>query len=181
MASVTVNGAAATLAGASFTASITLSEGENTLSVVALDELGHQSTNELTVTLDTSGPVITVIEPANGSFTHSGQLIADATDVATKTPCTARRYSAVGSLNGKIYVIGGIDVSGQPTDLVEEYDPPTDTWSTKNNFPLRRLWNCCSNGRRQAHRIRWSIHKYSTKDDSPYIHLRTNIGHLDGC
>jgi N-acetylneuraminic acid mutarotase len=56
------------------------------------------------------------------------------------------RSSAV--VNGRIYVIGGIDgVDRLPT--VEEYDPATDTWTRKANMPTPR-WNlatCELNGK----------------------------------
>src|SRR5207302_9557276 len=46
---------------------------------------------------------------------------------------TARNHAAIGVVNNKIYVIGGrigaafISVASN-TDVVEEYDPATDTW-----------------------------------------------------
>lgn len=44
---------------------------------------------------------------------------------------TARGYLGVAVVNGKIYAIGG---SG-PTGTNEEYDPATDTWTTKASMP----------------------------------------------
>jgi N-acetylneuraminic acid mutarotase len=45
---------------------------------------------------------------------------------------TSRNHAAVGVVNGKIYVLGGrlgaVFVNASPTDVVEEYDPATDTW-----------------------------------------------------
>jgi N-acetylneuraminic acid mutarotase len=46
---------------------------------------------------------------------------------------TARNHSAVGVVNGKIYVIGGrvgsvFMSTGSNTDIVEEYDPARDQW-----------------------------------------------------
>ncbi len=46
---------------------------------------------------------------------------------------TARNHSAVGAVNGKIYVIGGrigsvFMSTGSNTDIVEEYDPAADQW-----------------------------------------------------
>jgi N-acetylneuraminic acid mutarotase len=46
---------------------------------------------------------------------------------------TARNHAAIGVVNGKIYVIGGrlgaafIGIASN-TDVVEEYDPATDSW-----------------------------------------------------
>ena len=49
---------------------------------------------------------------------------------------TARNHAAVGASGGKIYVIGGrlgaafITIASNNTDIVEEYDPATDSWGT---------------------------------------------------
>jgi N-acetylneuraminic acid mutarotase len=52
----------------------------------------------------------------------------------TRSPMpTSRNHAAVGVVNGKIYVLGGrlgaVFVNASPTDVVEEYDPATDSWS----------------------------------------------------
>lgn len=45
---------------------------------------------------------------------------------------TARNHMAVGVVDGKIYVLGGrvgsVFVNASPTDVVEEYDPKTNSW-----------------------------------------------------
>jgi N-acetylneuraminic acid mutarotase len=51
----------------------------------------------------------------------------------TRSPMpTARNHMAVGVVNGKIYVLGGrvgsVFVVASGTDVVEEYDPATDSW-----------------------------------------------------
>jgi N-acetylneuraminic acid mutarotase len=48
---------------------------------------------------------------------------------------TARQELATAALNGKIYAIGGYDSSGAPTNIVEVYDPATDTWSSAHPIP----------------------------------------------
>ena len=59
---VTVNGAATTVnANGSFSKTITLAEGENTITVVATDSAGKSTTVTRTVTLDTTTPVISDI------------------------------------------------------------------------------------------------------------------------
>jgi N-acetylneuraminic acid mutarotase len=56
-----------------------------------------------------------------------------------------RMQTASALLNGKIYVIGGRSFTADPEppycvhdqcNTVEVYDPATNTWATKNNFPL---------------------------------------------
>jgi len=72
-----------------------------------------------------------------------------ATDTwVTKSPMpTARQALSVSVVNGKIYAIGG-GISRTKDYLrigtfstVEEYDPATDTWSTKSPMPTSRGWH----------------------------------------
>ena len=42
---------------------------------------------------------------------------------------TPRAFPAVAVLNGQIFVIGGRDANGEPLDVVERYDPGSNTWS----------------------------------------------------
>ncbi len=63
----------------------------------------------------------------------------------TRTPMpTARNHAAAGVVNGKIYVIGGRLAAaylslGSNTDVVEQYDPATDSWGTAGlRMPIAR-------------------------------------------
>jgi N-acetylneuraminic acid mutarotase len=40
-------------------------------------------------------------------------------------------------LNGKVYIIGGFNNEGKTTDIVEFYDPETDSWGTAQHLPER--------------------------------------------
>jgi N-acetylneuraminic acid mutarotase len=57
---------------------------------------------------------------------------------------TPRNHVAIGAVKGKIYVIGGrlgaAFITGMPgtTDLVQEYNPATDSWATKAPIPTAR-------------------------------------------
>lgn len=65
---------------------------------------------------------------------------------ATKRPMpTPRNHEAIGTVDGKIYVIGGRignanvgNMISSPTDVVEEYDPATDRWRALNKMPTAR-------------------------------------------
>jgi N-acetylneuraminic acid mutarotase len=51
----------------------------------------------------------------------------------TRSPMpTARNHAAIGMVNGKIYILGGrvgsVFVNASATDVVEQYDPATDSW-----------------------------------------------------
>jgi N-acetylneuraminic acid mutarotase len=62
----------------------------------------------------------------------------------TRSPMpTSRNHAAIGVVNGKIYVLGGrlgaVFVNASATDVVEEYDPATDSWSfAKARMPTPR-------------------------------------------
>ncbi|MCP5493568.1 MAG: hypothetical protein H7A23_03365 [Leptospiraceae bacterium] len=47
---------------------------------------------------------------------------------------TARSYAGIASYNKKIYVFGGL-VSTNPSNIVEQFDPYTETWTTMENMP----------------------------------------------
>lgn len=48
---------------------------------------------------------------------------------------TPRSEIAGAALNGKIYIIGGFDESGQSTPTVEVYDPIADKWTEAAPLP----------------------------------------------
>ena len=62
-------------------------------------------------------------------------------------PESSRCCTAAASVDGKVYVIGGIEVNRAPhipnpgdltLDRVQEYDPVTDTWAAKRSMPTTR-------------------------------------------
>src|ERR687898_927983 len=48
---------------------------------------------------------------------------------------TPRSEIAGAALNGKVYIIGGFDETGQSTTTVEVYDPIADKWTTAATLP----------------------------------------------
>ena len=54
--------------------------------------------------------------------------------VLTETPVGVRANTAVG-LDGKLWVLGGIDDNGDTTRRVDIYDPATDTWASGPDLP----------------------------------------------
>jgi len=82
--SVTINGTAATVgADGSFSKSITLNEGENTITIVATDSAGKSTTVTRTVTLDTGAPtfVSVSINPNPVDAGNTYVISVDVTDV----------------------------------------------------------------------------------------------------
>jgi N-acetylneuraminic acid mutarotase len=91
-----------------------------------------------------------VIRNAPGAWPHHAVGTVEEYDIASNTwrkrssMPTARDHLAVAAVNGKIYAIGGrlgsaFSGPSSPTDVVEEYDPATDTWgNVKAKMPTPR-------------------------------------------
>ena len=69
-AQVVVNGIGATTSGTTFTASVPLLEGTNTLTAVATNSNNTQTTASVQVTLDTTPPRVTITSPDDGFYHH---------------------------------------------------------------------------------------------------------------
>ena len=69
---LTVNGSPVTVTSGAFNTAVTLSPGSNTITVIATDTAGNQSTDTRTIIYDHTAPVITFIAPtpADRSFTN---------------------------------------------------------------------------------------------------------------
>ena len=52
---------------------------------------------------------------------------------------TPRAFPAVAVLNGQIFVIGGRDANGEPLDVVERYDPGSNSWSAVEDIDKARF------------------------------------------
>ncbi len=66
---VTVNGHPVTLSGAQFSASVILTEGSNTITVLATDAFGNVGTASRNITHDSIAPILTISEPQSSSIT----------------------------------------------------------------------------------------------------------------
>ncbi len=71
---LTINGIAAFPSGGTFTATVPLVEGINTLAAVATNAGGNQGTASVNVTLDTTPPHLTIDSPATNSVTTSSTV-----------------------------------------------------------------------------------------------------------
>lgn len=69
--------------------------------------------------------------------------LTDTWEVKSSMPTPRGGLGAVTADNGKIYAIGGFSSDAYPPftsyNIVEEYDPSIDTWSTKSPMPTARL------------------------------------------
>lgn len=76
---VTVNGVAATRTADAWQAVLTLADGPQTLTAVATDAAGNQTTATRNITLDTAGPTVTIAAPAAATLTRLGTIVVSGT------------------------------------------------------------------------------------------------------
>jgi hypothetical protein len=65
IAAVDVNGSLASIVGDDFEGDVTLSEGANTVTAQATDSVGNSTQAQISVTLDSIAPVVTISSPSN--------------------------------------------------------------------------------------------------------------------
>ena len=80
-----MNGVPATVTEQPLSASVPLAEGSNTLTVRAVDTLGHETTATVGVSLDTTAPVVTLTAPADGARLRSTPVTVTGTVDAART------------------------------------------------------------------------------------------------
>lgn len=68
-----------------FGVTVTLAEGENTLTIRALDRAGNETTTTFTVTLDTTPPALAVTSPADKMTTPSDSVVVEGSTEAGAT------------------------------------------------------------------------------------------------
>jgi hypothetical protein len=74
---ITVNGVRALLVESSFEALVGVSEGANTVTVVAKDQAGNSASRVLTVYLDTTPPDVTLFSPRDGLWTNQSKVLVN--------------------------------------------------------------------------------------------------------
>lgn len=122
-AKVTVNGASVTVSGGAFSTPITLTEGQNTLTVVAMDAAGNKTTQSALVTLDSIPPMLTITYPSDNfvsstpSLSLQGMTDANAKVTVGSTEVTADsggNFTAVLVLNDgdNIINVKAVDKAG---------------------------------------------------------------------
>lgn len=93
VASVVVNGVTATVTGGTWSASVALVEGSNTLTASATNSFGSGSgSGAVELTLDTTPPVVTIAAPASGTIVAT-QPIAVSGTVADASAITSLRIN----------------------------------------------------------------------------------------
>lgn len=76
---VTVNGEPAVLNKNSFSSSVTLLNGSNLISVVAVDAAGNTTADSRTINFDVTKPYISILSPVDNSYTANTMLVISGT------------------------------------------------------------------------------------------------------
>ena len=140
LASVTVNGVAATVTGSSWTASIPATEGKLLLTVEARDTTGHVASRSRSVIVDRTAPVLDVTSggaPFTATLTNRAvSLFVRATDTDTNVVLTSTldgaaytSGSTIGGEGAHTLVVKATDCAGHVTEQTFEFTidltPPT--------------------------------------------------------
>jgi len=108
---VTVNGIVATRSGNNYSASVRLtSEGNNVLTVSAVDAVGNRTDSTRTVIRDTQRPVLTVNNPVNNSFTKQTSITVSGT-VTDATPVTVNANGVPLPVDGSGVFTGSVPLN----------------------------------------------------------------------
>jgi hypothetical protein len=130
LASVTVNGQPLSLAGNAFSVPVSLSAGPNVVLVLATDVDSNVGTASAGVTLDTTPPIVTILQPPAGALINSasalvqGQVSDDAGAASLTVAGTPVTVNSDGSFQVRVALNEGnnlipfeaTDVAGNKTD-----------------------------------------------------------------
>ena len=127
VATLTINGTPVSLAGDnSFSFAISLAQGSNTVELVAVDPSGNTATQELTLILDITAPVITVNSHQDGFVTNqSGQTLAGNLSESASLTINGTAVTVLGdgsfseavtlTEGDNLFVLESIDLAGNTT------------------------------------------------------------------
>ncbi|MBT2287954.1 hypothetical protein J7E73_02175 [Paenibacillus albidus] len=71
-------------------------------------------------------------------FYHVHSLYCRYRDICLDTHFFMRRYTDSSVINGKVYVLGGINGSDNILNTLEVYDPTIEKWVLKKEMPTKR-------------------------------------------
>src|SRR6185312_5675674 len=101
--------------GAPFTGSVTISgDGPHAVSVQASDRAGHTASAQVSFTIDSTKPVITVTTPADGSYTRDPSPpiavnVGDDTGIASVTANGSALVYSAGAWRGTLSLADGFN------------------------------------------------------------------------
>jgi hypothetical protein len=105
-----------------------------------LEDIGNEWETEARADVDISGALDDLedkIKEFDVEFTMHNSRYDDAEGrFIEKTPSThVRNLFSVHSIDGQVYVIGGLNEDGNYVDTFERYDPATDAWENLPDWP----------------------------------------------
>ncbi len=123
---VTANGTPLSVVGGAFSGSVPLTEGLNTISIVATDTVGNSSTQILTVRRDTAPPMLTVAQPADSLITSQSTVtvqgtVIDSTTISLKVNGSVVTVGSDGSWTTQVTLVEGFN-----TITIEATDAATN-------------------------------------------------------
>ena len=120
IAGVTVNGAAVTVTGGAFSTALPLISGANTITTIATDNVGNQTTDTRTINLDQAGPLLNVNSPADNSMIKQSFVDVTGTVSENSTVTVNGAGAAMNGLNfsANVNLIAGLNtIDITATDL----------------------------------------------------------------
>ena len=116
--SITVNGVPAAITGTSYSASITLVEGPNPITVTANDRADNPGTATRNINLDTGAPTVTITAPLADSFISTPTITVAGT---VNEPVAAVTVNGVpANLAGTNFSLAGVQLTEGPNTIVLE-------------------------------------------------------------
>lgn len=131
---VTVNGVSATVNGQSFSASIMLAEGVNSVSVTATDRASNEGSAVHPLNLDTVPPAVTITTPASGLLTKTAQVTV--TGQVSEEFATVTVNNLPAAVTGKSFTLDSTLSEGENTLVVKATDRATNAGSASVNVAL---------------------------------------------
>jgi len=145
LATIVVDGVNATITDGSWSATVSLSEGSNTITATATDQVDHTATATDTIVLDTAAPTISVLTPADGDYVDTATPLISATISDADPSSGIDEASIVMTVDG-LSVTHAYDavtgvVSYIPAELLDGIRPVTVTVSDNAGNPATASWS----------------------------------------
>jgi hypothetical protein len=115
---ITVNGINATLTQGAWHADVPLTEGSQTLTVVATDAAGNRTTVTRNVILDFTKPVLSITSPADGSYTTASTVTVSGT-VTDSNTVTVSVNGVAATVNGAQFEAVNVPVGTAANNTIE--------------------------------------------------------------
>ena len=107
----------AAVSGGSFSCSVPLTEGTSTVQLTASDRSGHTTTSSRTVNVDTTAPVVRILDPVDGGYTNAATLAVAGT-VSDRSPVQVEVLGVPAVVTHQDFAATGVPVGDRPQLVV---------------------------------------------------------------